>query len=172
MRHDFPTACWHNLFCMAHITEWITTWKCFFFFYIFCTVYTYSSVVISKCISHHIVTQFASPSAIVNPQGGAWPSCPRVVCTIILSNEYLHQLLINDKHRMVCLLLFLNTFSFLGLSLSYASVRSYCWGLPWQLVGKPYWGHTLWLLRWKEGERMIIGSVRPASSPSSMITIW
>ena len=84
---------------MAHITEWITTWKCFFF-YILCTVYTYSSVVISKCISHHIVTQFASPSAIVNPQGGAWPSCPRVVRTIILRNEYLHQLLINDMHGL------------------------------------------------------------------------
>ena len=42
-------------------------------------------------VSQHIVTQFASPSAIVNPQGGAWPSCPRVVHTIILRNEYLQQ---------------------------------------------------------------------------------
>ena len=44
-----------------------------------------------KSISQHIVTQFASPSAIVNPQGGpCCPNCPRVVPTIILRNEYLH----------------------------------------------------------------------------------
>ena len=55
--------------------------------------------VVWKCVSHHIVTQFASPSAIVNPQGGAWPSCPRVVHTIILRNENLQQFTFRTLRR-------------------------------------------------------------------------
>ena len=35
-----------------------------------CSAQCLDSVVL-KCVSHHIVTQFASPSAIVNPQGGS-----------------------------------------------------------------------------------------------------
>ena len=56
---------------------------------------------------------------------------------------------------------------FLGLSLSHASARS-----QWQFVGKAWWGQTLWLLRWKVGERMIIGYMRSASSPSCILLLF
>ena len=55
---------------------------------------------------------------------------------------------------------------FLVYRFLYASARS-----QWQFVGKAWWGQTLWLLRWKVGERMIIGYVRSASSPSCIVLL-
>ena len=70
-----------------------------------CFVHCSNSV--AKSISQHIVTQFASPSAIVNPQGGSLPELSKSgphnhieewvfpqsnwgmnICTIKLRNEY------------------------------------------------------------------------------------
>ena len=56
---------------------------------------------------------------------------------------------------------------FLVYRFLYASARS-----QWQFVGKAWWGQTLWLLRWKVGERMIIGYVRSASSPSCILLLF
>ena len=91
VRHGFPTKRWHNSFFLFYVKTGTAQYGASRFKCIsMCSAQCLDSVVL-KCVSHHIVTQFASPSAIVNPQGGAWPSCPRVVHTIILRNEYLQQ---------------------------------------------------------------------------------